>query len=326
MEDLSNMVTLEDALEGRATWPAPPLTIAKGLGRLLAALVEAGVHHPDLHAGNVLVDQGAGVHMIDLAGVRVGARVAPQDLLSRCAAGLRERDPRGFRARALASFRRASGLTLDPEDLEARARRRRRAVVERRLARYWRESGALRSRVHSGGRVLLAREVDEARLPALAGDSPPPGFMTQKAGSIGPLTVRWERAARAQMHRLPCERPVALFWGPPSPRVVLSSPTFSPAPGASPAALGRTLGAIHDRGLRLVGEAADLAVAPDGEVWIRGGQLVHHEHLDNILWARDWFDRLGVAASPPAVAAFLAEARGTAPERSRLASAWRRDG
>lgn len=326
MEDLSGMVTLADALEGRAPWPAPALTIASRLGRLLAALVEAGVHHPDLHAGNVLVGKGPAVHLIDLAGVRLGARVAPEDLLSGCAAGLRERDPQGFRSRALASFRQASGLTVDPEALEARARARRRTVVQRRLARYWRESGALRELVYSGARVLLARDVDGAQLPALAGDSPPTGFTIERAGSIGQLTRRWERAARAQMHRLPCEQPVALFAGPTSPRVVLSSPTLSPAQGATPAALGRTLGAIHDRGLRLIGDAADLAVAPDGVVWISGGQLVDHDRLDDILWARQWFDLLGAEPSPPAVAAFLSEARGTALERSRLAAAWRTDG
>jgi len=325
LEDLRDTVALEDALEGRAPWPAPPLRVAAHLGRLLAALVEGDVRHSDLHAGNLLVDADGGVHLIDLARVRVGVPVAPRALLAGCAAGLRERDPAGFRARALASFRAASGLTVDPDDLEHAARLRRRQVVEKRLARYWRESGALRDAEQGGVRGLLARDVDEARLPELDDDEPPEGFVSARAASLERLGERWERAARAAMHRLPSERPIALI-NAPRPRAVLAAPPLAPVAEATPEALGATLGSIHDRGLWLDGDADALALAPDGRVWIDGGGLREHDDLAQVEWARAWFARAEVPLTPGAVHAFLEAGRGTADERRRLAAAWGGDG
>ncbi|MDA1265505.1 MAG: phosphotransferase, partial [Planctomycetota bacterium] len=115
LEDLSDAVSLDDLLEGREPWPVPATQVAPHLGRLLAALVGGGVRHGDLHAGNVLVQPDGRVALIDLARVRLGATVEPEGLLVGCAAGLRERDPRGFRARVLAAFRAAGGdRSLDP--------------------------------------------------------------------------------------------------------------------------------------------------------------------------------------------------------------------
>lgn len=325
LEDLRDTVSLEDALEGRAAWPAPPLRVAAHLGRLLAALVEADVRHGDLHAGNVLVGADGGVHLIDLARVRVGVPVAARPLLAGCAAGLRERDPEGFRARALASFRAASGLDVDPEDLEHAARLRRREVVRKRLARYWRESGALREIQQDGLRALLARDVDEDRLVELAGGEPPEGLVAASAASLGLLSERWERAARAAMHRLPSERPVALIRAP-QPRAVLAAPPLAPIAGATPEALGATLGAIHDRGLLLDGDVDALALAPDGCVWIDGGTLREQDDLDQLGPARGWFERTGVELTPGAVRAFLDAGRGGAGERRRLEAAWSGNG
>jgi tRNA A-37 threonylcarbamoyl transferase component Bud32 len=51
------------------------LALTDGLGKLMAKLHEAGVRHPDLHAGNILVcrDQDRlGLFLIDLHGVRLG--------------------------------------------------------------------------------------------------------------------------------------------------------------------------------------------------------------------------------------------------------------
>ena len=326
MEDIQDTVTLHDLLEGREDWPVDPGSIASELGKLLSTLLAAGVQHPDLHAGNVILDRGGRAHLIDMARVRVGGRAKPAALLSRCAAGIRERAPRRFRARVLASFRRASGLNLDPEDLEANARQKQRALVSRQLARYWRESGAMQLIKRSGVSVLLAKDHEPAKLAELDAGPLPPGFSEQRAGSIGELKARWERAARAQMHRLPCERPVALFRRRSSAHLVMSTSELSPGEQAEPCSLARTLGSIHDRGLQLVGEAKDLGVAAGGVVQITGGRLIKHDRTDRLHWVLRWFTILDIKPSSDTLDAFLAEQRGTTRERERIASAWRADG
>ena len=326
LEDLGAAVSLDDALEGRVPWPAPPLRIAASLGKLLADLVAGDVRHGDLHAGNVLVDEQARVYLIDLAYVRIGVQVAATPLLVGCAAGLRERDPAGFRARALAAFRRASGLALDADTLEHQARERRKKVVSRRVARYWRESGALRLVEAGGVRGLLAHDLAEERLAELDRDDPPQGYVAVRATSLQHLARRWERAARCCMHRLPCERPVALIHAP-RPRAVLEAPTLEPATArATSTALARTLGSIHDRGLRLEGQARDLGLAPDGSVWIGGGDLEPHPAIDDLGWVRAWFERLELRPDEAALAAFLGANRGTRRDGERIAKAWMNHG
>lgn len=327
LEDLEDSLSLADVLDGRAAWPAPPLDVAAGLGRLLAALVRCDVHHGDLHAGNVLIDPRGRARLIDLAHVRVGGRVDHAPLLVSCAAGLRERDPRGFRARALAAFLQDAGGRgdIDPDRLEHDARLHRRGVVRRRIARYWRESGALRSASYDGVRGLLARDVDADRLPALDDEPAPPGHVSLRAASLAHLSERWERAARGRMHLLPIERPVALIHAP-RPRAVLARPDLAPAGAAGTSAIAKLLGAVHDRGLRLAGEARDLGTAPDGTVWIRGGTFHEHDELEDIGWVRGWFARLGRRPGEEAIEAFLAAGRGTKGERARLAARWRTHG
>jgi Phosphotransferase enzyme family len=321
-------VPLEDLLEQRTPWPQPPLSVAVSLGRLLAALVRTDVRHDDLHAGNVMIDPEGRAHLIDLAHVRVGRAVDAASLLIGCSAGLRERDPDGFRARALAAFRRNARSAwgdLTPEVIEAGARVRRREVVLRRVARYWRESGALREIQIDGVRGLLARDVPARDLPALDSDAPPPGHVAVRAKAQASLAERWERAARCSMHRLLAERPVALIHAP-SPRAVLAAPALRPIKGdlkPSPAALGRALGALHDRGLALKapGNSA-LALADDGRVWIAGGKLVPSQGLAGPDDARAWLTRLKLDPCRELVQAFLGAQRGTARELSDLARAW----
>lgn len=328
LEELTGAVPLEDLLEGRAPWPRPPMSVAASLGRLLAALVRTDVKHGDLHAGNVLIDPRGRAHLIDLAHVRMGKPVDARALLVGCTAGLRERDPEGFRARALVAFRRdarSAWGNLTPEVIEAGARERRRKQVLRRVARYWRESGALRQVEVAGVRGLLARELPDQDLPALDSQAPPRGYVAVQARSLDHLAERWERAARCQMHRLLAERPVALIHAP-HPRAVMAAPILRPLDPDTlprPAALGRALGALHDRGLALdARDRASLALAPDGEVWIAGGELVESQGLAGPAGARAWLTRLGMEPETEFVTAFLGVQRGTARELSDLGLAW----
>ena len=61
----------ERLIEGR-TLDLP----ARALGELLARLQAAGIDHPDLHPGNVLIDDAHGVWAIDFHKARAGARLS----------------------------------------------------------------------------------------------------------------------------------------------------------------------------------------------------------------------------------------------------------
>jgi len=325
LDAIEGAVSLDLLLDGRAPWPIAPGRVGARLGRLLAALVEAGVDHRDLHAGNVLFDSQGRAVLVDAAHLRFGAFPDPRRILVVTAAGVRERDPAGFRARALIAFRAACSRSPGPEateELEQAARRRRRSVVARRVRRYWRESGALRIVERGPLRGLLRRDLPSELLDDLGRDPPPTGYVALDGSSLEGLRARWERAARCTMHRLASERPVALIHAP-RPRAVFQvlGPLRSLAdPGChpDPAELGRALGALHDRALRLRGGAESLAVAPDGAVLIAGGGLGAHDDLADLSPVRSLLDELEIAAPGTFARAFAGALRGTRGEAARI--------
>jgi len=317
--------------------------VALQLGRLLAALLTAGLRHPDLHAGNVLLDTRGAPYLIDLARARLGTQVNVEGLLVNLIAGVRERTTGGFRARVLLALCAAdpgvlSNLRDRIESLERTARLARRSAILGRLARWRRASGALRPFERDGQVGLLARGRAEALLD-LAREDPglalpdAPGRCLSVARAPDHCRPRWELAARLTMHDLPGERPLALIREP--EEVALfdaplgARPLRSALEAADPAATGTllaragsVLGALSDRGLAALPAGAEaLAVDGDGDVHLCPQVL---EDCDDpspepvLLLARelelDGSER-GVVAS-----AFVHAHRGTAAERRRLAS------
>ncbi len=64
-------VTLEDILLGKAAGPAPRHDLARRAGRLICAMHDAGVRHPDLHAANLLVSPDGELNLIDFHSARI---------------------------------------------------------------------------------------------------------------------------------------------------------------------------------------------------------------------------------------------------------------
>lgn len=340
-------VPLDDLLAGRAPWPDSPERVAGRLGALAARLVAERVVHPDLHAGNVLVDGAGRPQLLDLARARRGTTGDPARLLARLAAGVRERSGPRFRARFLVAFLRASpgldrplGRAVEAvEALEREARTLRRAEVARRVQRWWRESGAVRPFTRGDRRGFARRDLDEALLDELATRPLTPlgdgrSAFAVDAHSVAELRPRWETAARYAMHDLPGERPLALFTQPRA-RAVLEVPAeaqplevrYLQAEGSQRTLLlhgaGSVLGTLDDRGLSLVpAQGLGLLATSRERVELGPGRLVDLHRLDpsgavsTVLTALPSLDGAGRAAF---AAGFVAAHRGTRAEGRRLA-------
>lgn len=310
LERIDEAASLDDLFAGRAPWPAPPERVATELGRLLGALRARGVRHLDLHAGNVLVDRAGRPHLVDLARVRFGAAgEAASEELASLAAGVRERSSPRFRTRVLLALRGSAPDLLPPltpevvDTIERRARVLRRAAVRTRVARYWRESGAMRPFERAGRRGLARPDVQPELLDLLATKpltpwppAPARAALGVDARAIGELAPRWEVAARLAMHDVPGERPLVLFTHP-RPRAVFEVPREPvPLEEAWPAApegerallaheVGRVLGALDDRGLSFAPESGSdrgpgLLATPDWRVELGPGRLVDLHRCD----------------------------------------------
>ena len=146
MEWLDGARALSEFLDERADWPVARERVMRALGELLASLHASGVDHPDLHAGNALVDSRGAVWAIDFHKARrvrsLRSKMLERDLVS-LAAGVRERLPPYARARFFHAWLRALPEALRaklPErrvlaaDVETLARDRRVQVVRKRRA------------------------------------------------------------------------------------------------------------------------------------------------------------------------------------------------
>jgi len=285
MEWIAQAQPFSAVLAGHAPWPVPPEVLARELGALHARLLACGIEHPDLHPGNALVDATGRVWAIDFHKARRAGRPSPARLeaqLAHLAAGVRERLSRRFRARFLWSWWRtlrpdlrpaAQALPLLAARVEARARRKRLADVERRRLRWTRAGSAVRRVQLAGGKGFERADREEGLARALEAAIARSGVLGPRAilpCSLDParrslvlsadwrtVSSAWYVAARLEEHALPAARPLAIARG------ERTWAAFElPAHGHAPSswgelrdrrllrALGALAAALHDRGLR----------------------------------------------------------------------------
>lgn len=296
MEWIAGAHPLAPAFERCAPWPAPPERLARELGRLLARLHAAGVDHPDLHAGNALVDARGRAYAIDFHKARrvrrASAKRALRDL-SRLAAGAREGSSPRFRARFLLAWWRALPPDLreriapprrELRDFAARierdARARRIAVVDARRARWTRDGRACRL-ARDGDSDLIERaelprgvalEIERARArpgaPAwqvVRLDASGADALVLGGASWRDVRGAWLASARLDEHQIAVARPLAAARGPhPFAAFELPAgarPATVEALGARRAAfasLGELFALLFDRGVWPVASAAPI--------------------------------------------------------------------
>lgn len=261
MEAIPGARSLADHLADPATIPTRG-GLARRLGELLASAHLAGLAHPDLHLGNILVDEGGEAWLIDLHKARLQPPLPLKRIerdLQDAAAALREHLSAPLRQRMLLEWLR----TLPPSHLpglpslrelaarlETRARGRRLAVVERGQRRWLRTSGVC-DHVDDDGKVFLRRrgfhlesrvQLLDRKASLLVIDGLPPRD----------LRDLWLAAARLHEHHVPAAAPAFLSLGDDG-RAAFTLPRgavriTSPAE-ITPADLGLALGTLHDRGL-----------------------------------------------------------------------------
>lgn len=261
LEWIPDTVELEQILRGNEPWPVAPEVVARRLGELLAAVHAAGLDHPDLHPGNVLVNGEGRVWLIDFHQARPPGRSLSRATLERDLAALAARgretvSPR-FRARFFLGYLGALSAEqrrLLPDrasllrDAEARGRDIRRATVFRFRTSWLRKSG--NTRVLPGGSIAALRigPIEEGSEWVLRSDS------TRE------LEELWFTGARLAMHGIPCASPFVLdrrsgwasFVSRKGELSELEGASLSPAQRRNFArGLGELIGALCDRGIGL---------------------------------------------------------------------------
>lgn len=288
---VDNAVTLADIAEGIVAWPCAPERAARALGEALAQAHELGLDHPDLHAGNVLVGEDARVWLVDVRGARLQRQLADElrvrDLVV-LAADLRERLSPRFRARVLVAWWRAlspgrraratelrridstrgfasadgtsdvrgerhRGLRLADlaDEIEWRARERRRAVVLRSRLR-WTRASSVTVAIHGGFRTRRFSSDDSCATRTDASTR-------SVTGSAEVVREAWWTAARLAEHAIAAARPIAIEFGATSmalfegacrPLEVLEhAPRDARDRRRIAHSLGELAGALFDRGL-----------------------------------------------------------------------------
>ena len=283
MERIEGAVDLGALLRGAAPAPLPLEELAARVGALLARAHRAGLDHPDLHPGNVLVDAAGRPWLVDFHKARVRPRRAPlllgeRDLVA-LLAYVRETLDAPARARLVAAWLDQSGAApagggaAFAAGLEERARFHRRAWVAHAEGRWLRESSVCEVHAEPEGALCARRGAPLAAVRALL-CAPGSGAELRSAAGIDALVLsglpaaelraRWCLAARLAEHGLPALAPLAL-----GPRAAaFQVPTGAHAPGGalSPVQAGRLLGALHDRGLGVT--------RLDGHAWLLGGEAL----------------------------------------------------
>jgi hypothetical protein len=309
MQWLPGTVTLQSLFPARDLWLQAPERLATTLGHMLAELHAAGLDHPDLHAGNVLIGESGRAWAIDFHGARfrkhLGGEILQRDLV-RLAAGAREFVSRRFRARFLLAWwhRLPSGLRdeVGPPDrlvhqVERSARLRRRALVHKRRRRWTRTGSAVR-RIRERGLLgyervdlesgwarrlseTLAQQDSEARF-----DLPFPGqgarrLLVLRSASYRRLRETWLAAVRLFDHRIPVMGPLCLLKKPlacaafevPRQAAFLSElePADLPPRAQLAGQMGRLCGALHDRHLAPLELLPEhILITPPGDVVLAG--------------------------------------------------------
>ena len=289
---------LDDAVEGAAASARSPGELARAVGRLLADAHTAGLRHPDLHPGNVLLDSAGRAWLIDVAKARVQASVSREEAeadLIELAAATRERVGAGTRLHALASWARArsQGAEVEAPDLRAlaehvehRAVARRRAAVMDQLHCWTRPGRVVRSLATERGVVIadVGPEL-ERELLALepAGERRPhptdPSLEFACIATGRPLRADWVELGRASYHQVPAMQPVLLVESPPQ-RAVFAVPCGSTAHAAGGEDDGRDApalklqAALADRGFEPVPAHACYRTPAGGWLLGVGARLV----------------------------------------------------
>ncbi|MEE2941004.1 MAG: hypothetical protein VX460_11505 [Planctomycetota bacterium] len=196
---------------------AVPLSVALQDGRRRVALAgplaalglaaeRARLAHPDLHAGNLLVDPGGAVHLSDVGAARLGAAESSvREQWIQLAGELMELDPR-FLAATDARWRAAGGGdTAGPIAAFVDEARRRRASRMARRVRVWRRESSATWLEEEGGRLVV-------RARACA----PAGWEVQRLeGDRRRVEATWATLVRATLHRLPTAAPLGCALAPP---------------------------------------------------------------------------------------------------------------
>jgi RIO-like serine/threonine protein kinase len=276
MASVPGAIELERALDGSAPMPVARERLARSLGRLLAELHAAGLDHPDLHAGNALLDADGEPWAIDFHSARLRRALGPELLrrdLARACAAVRERTTERFRARGFLAW----WNELDPRlrtrlgsraalasDVEERARSLRREVVAKRSVRWLRESKSVRVVRSARGRRFERADVAPQRIEALLTALSDAAANAQRvADGIAVVSglpraqtrAAWRAAARLFEHGIRAARPLVLIDAPRPLAVFELAPNSTPYADAprdrAIRALGAWFAALHDRGLRL---------------------------------------------------------------------------
>lgn len=249
LEWITSARTLDQAL------PEANLELARGLGRWLQQLAQAGVQHGDLHGRNVLLDAAQEPWLIDMADVRLGgplsAAQAQQQLILLLSETIEGATPAWTQCLA-----QAAGVGTTPvAALLAQARETRRASVERELDRWLRPS----SRCSVQGALL------EARLDL----SPPLVRVRYERETAQELQRLWLAAARLVEHGLDVARPWRWERGA-TPWVELALPAAA-QPADPRDVLRQWEPALRERGLRIpLHSELKAAQEPDGRSWLIG--------------------------------------------------------
>ncbi|MGK0217487.1 MAG: hypothetical protein ACI9HE_000965 [Planctomycetota bacterium] len=321
MQEVPGARTLEQLLASAEFAQGPLDSLAAALGQLLAQLERSGLHHPDLHAGNLLVDEAQQPWLVDPA--RLCSRAPKSSSLTSLvllAAGVRESSSPRFRRHFLEAWWEATPTPPEQprasfaEQVEALARAYRLKHVEGRLQRWLRTSGAcvpLDSGERNGMRALAPIE---------------PNSEERRIDFQGEEQAReaWLQLAKLREHNLPAWPPLELELAP-APGLRVSLPNGSRSLGAQPDArrLGGLLGALHDRGLALEQlQLTDLVQAADGKLML--GPVPCHA-IDPKQAATPRADLLSLGFDPMTLAeraqftrAYLRAHRNGTDERQRL--------
>ncbi len=283
MQSIDDAWPLSSYLARERAWPCAAEHLARRLAELLAALHAAGVDHPDLHPGNVLIDATGAVWAIDFHKARRVRRVRPatvwRDLVS-LAAGARESTTARWRARFLCSWLRAAPPELArgllergggraselARELERRAREVRRAAVERRRARWLRSSSSCQpvEREWRGFERAGAPEpagFDGLR-PALALSDDPRALLLEQL-DLREARELWCAAARTGEHGLPALRPRAFSQ---RPRTWVWLEADEPGSACSASSDARGARALHSLGV-LCAQLADRGLRVSAGRW-----------------------------------------------------------
>jgi len=234
--------------------------VAKKVGRLLADLDRSGAHHGDPHPGNLLIDSLGEPWLID---------PTPQPLLSRRAAPgksrwvrfcgqMRESSTPLFRAQVAKAYLEAHGPNPPPtseegrQQLELQARDWRSKEARARTLRWLRTSGATQMEGHS-----------IHNLSKIQGQARSQAFPSSKVAQ-----QTWLTYALIHEHGIPALHPSILHLAP-SPIVesIVPNGLRTCDPSLDMTGLGRLLGRLHDRGLKVLNlGSADLYTDITGEV------------------------------------------------------------